>query len=353
MAEIPTAMKKIRKDLTGKVFGRLTVKEFSHKDDGLRAHWKCLCECGVEIITQGHRLTTGKTKSCGCFRVDFSREKIIKQRAEGMPSKELEDLVGNRTGRLVVKSFSHSKNQKRYWNMVCDCGGTKFLSSQEISMGRTKSCGCLSKERHQSNMLLTGAVYGELTITGFAGPDEQGKSTYRCRCNCGNETVTRGTNLKNGQTQSCGCLAKRAASVSNKTHGLSRSPEYIAWMAMKERCLNSKNKGFPGYGGRGITVCDRWKNSFENFIADMGPRPSPHHSIDRINNNGNYEPDNCRWADVFTQVNNRSVTIKELVDGVEMTSREFCTKYGISRSSIGYHRKKHGLTLQEIKDRTK
>ena len=340
-------MKKIRKDLTGKVFGRLTVKEFSHKDDGLKAHWKCLCECGVEIITQGHRLTTGKTKSCGCFRVDFSREKIIKQRAEGMPSKELEDLVGNRTGRLVVKSFSHSKNQKRYWNMVCDCGGTKVLSSQEISMGRTKSCGCLSKERHQSNMLLTGAVYGELTITGFAGPDEQGKSTYRCRCNCGNETVTRGTNLKNGQTQSCGCLAKRAASVSNKTHGLSRSPEYIAWMAMKERCLNSKNKGFPGYGGRGITVCDRWKNSFENFIADMGSRPSARHSLDRIDNDRGYEPGNCRWATPEEQQGNRRTCVRLTLNGETTHLAEWSRRLGVPDYMISARIKK-GVAFDRI-----
>lgn len=131
------------------------------------------------------------------------------------------------------------------------------------------------------------------------------------QCSCGNKKVLRRGKVRSGKTKSCGCLQNENRVImgkNRKSHGESKpaTPEYLAWFSMKRRCINKNHKGWKNYGGRGIYVCDRWKHSYENFLADVGRRPSPHHSLDRINNDGIYEPGNCRWATAIEQNNNRT-----------------------------------------------
>lgn len=149
---------------------------------------------------------------------------------------------------------------------------------------------------------LSGQRYGSLV--GISRAAIKNKRTYwNCRCDCGSDCVVDAGHLRSGHTTSCGCV--RRATIGNLKHGQSKSLEYLIWNGMRQRCSNPKNSHFRYYGGRGIRVCDQWQASFENFIADMGAKPSPKHTIDRINNEGNYEPGNCRWATYSQQNKNR------------------------------------------------
>ena len=154
---------------------------------------------------------------------------------------------------------------------------------------------------------LTGKTFGRLRVIKRVikenGSPE--KVYWGCICKCGVTTVTTSGALRGGYTKSCGCLNKEKAKQINKSHGMRRSSEYAAWCDMKTRCYNKNFKDYDYYGGRGIVVCDRWIKSFEAFISDMGIKPYPSFSLDRINPNGNYEPNNCRWISHKDQCRNR------------------------------------------------
>ena len=159
-----------------------------------------------------------------------------------------------------------------------------------------------------------GKTYAHLTILGLAPMSKTQQRRYFCRCVCGVERSFDWYDVRSGHTQSCGCLRVIATTRAKTTHGESwrkhRTPEYQSWAKMIHRCTNPKAHNWKWYGGRGITVCERWRSSYANFLADMGRRPSLKHSIDRINNDGNYEPGNCRWATQSEQVQNSRASKK-------------------------------------------
>ena len=151
---------------------------------------------------------------------------------------------------------------------------------------------------------LIGQRFARLTVVRRIGSDN-GKALWECLCDCGKTTSTTTGSLRKGNTRSCGCLKLQVTGDVHRTHGMSRSSEYRIWCLMRSRCGNPDNQDYKDYGGRGIEVCQRWRESFVAFFADMGPKPFPRAEIDRIDNNGNYEPGNCRWTDRKTQTRNK------------------------------------------------
>lgn len=176
---------------------------------------------------------------------------------------------------------------------------------------------------------LTGNHYGRLTVI-ERGPNAGKETRWVCECECGTRTLVYGLSLKSGATRSCGCLVVESNRARSVTHGMFGTPEWQTWSSMKARCQTPSNRSFKNYGGRGITVCERWQESFDNFIADMGCRPSPDHQLDRIDNDGPYSPDNCRWATAKINMRNRRNTAR--YGG--LTLRELAEKTGENYNTL-------------------
>lgn len=191
-----------------------------------------------------------------------------------------------------------------------------------------------------------GEIFTRLTVIGDAEPHirrcGRKSAMWAVKCICGKIFSVQANSLKRNLTKSCGCLNNELASElwkSNLTHGesnrksLAQSPEYTAWKAMKQRCYDRKSAHFDNYGGRGITVCARWINSFDNFLLDMGRRPTQKHSIDRINNNDGYQPNNCKWSSKLEQSRNRASVILDLEKAEEIRALKKTNGWGKKKIS--------------------
>lgn len=182
---------------------------------------------------------------------------------------------------------------------------------------------------------MVGERYERLLVTSRADNNKSGRAMWNCLCDCGKTKAIIGVTLRNGRSKSCGCIRSEMNTERLTIHGMAQSPEYSVWVAMIQRCTNPNNKEFENYGDRGISVCERWVNSFSNFIKDMGERPTHRHSIERVDNNTGYSPENCAWATMTEQSKNKRTTIFCTINGVKKPlvdwAREYCIDPGLIR----------------------
>lgn len=182
---------------------------------------------------------------------------------------------------------------------------------------------------------LTGQRFGKLVASKYLG-----ESKWLCKCDCGNEKIVCAYSLKTENTKSCGCYNTEIATLSNTTHGKSHTRLYNVWLGIKNRCYKQSNKCYKNYGGRGIIMCDEWKNDFQKFY-DWAIKNGYNQfekygncTIDRINVNGNYEPNNCRWIDNKTQCRNKRTNNIIEYNGIKYVAIEFAEKFNINYSTL-------------------
>lgn len=261
-------------------------------------------------------------------------------------SKKIINLKGQKFGRLIVLSFSYMQNHRSYWLCKCDCGNVKNIYSGDFKNGHTKSCGCLKKNNNFKD--ITGQKFGRLTVIKFAYVKDE-NAYFLCQCDCGRKHITKGARLRNGGVKTCGkCINPSGYRI----HNMHKHKFYKIWADVKQRCLNKNYKAYKWYGNRGITVCKRWLE-FINFRDDMYSSYKEHKlnnsytSIDRINNNGNYCKENCRWATNEEQQRNKRDNHYLTYKGKTLLLIQWSEKLHINKNTI-YGRFAKGCTVKEI-----
>lgn len=265
---------------------------------------------------------------------------------------KMKDETGNRYGKLIVtgRALDTKDRTKVFWNCTCDCGNIRIVSGQFLRSNKATSClSCREKPKRNRKgkpnptggkrlKNEVGNRYGRLTVVSYAGTRSNGRggAMWLCRCDCGNETVVFSGVLRDKTTRSCGCLRRELSTSRLSTqNGLSQTQEYKTWRGMITRCHGDANaRDRANYQERGIVVCDRWKESFHNFLEDMGKHPGKGYSLDRIDNNGSYSPENCRWATRIEQMNNKRSNTIITYNGSAFTLAQIERKLGLSRGYL-------------------
>jgi hypothetical protein len=192
---------------------------------------------------------------------------------------------------------------------------------------------------------LVGNRYGRWVVMSYAEQRNHYYAYWKCECDCGTNRVVSAYTLIKGESRSCGCLQSLLAGNRLRTHGYHKRAEYAVWRSMKARCLNPSTKVYKNYGGRGIGICFTWFDSFAAFIADMGPRPSAQHSLDRINNDGDYTASNCRWATRAEQGRNRRTNKILTHNGESLCLTDWAKRIGLNASTL-FKRIEAGWTVE-------
>lgn len=331
----------VRKNLVGERFGRLVVvKQADDYIDGNEKHyaqWECKCDCGNTITVLGSNLGRS-TLSCGCIKDEQRHARF-------------QDLTGQRFNRLTVIKQSDdyyinpaSGARVAKWVCRCDCGEIITCTSTSLKDGHRQSCGCQKADKRLND--LTGIQFGHLIVTERAPshvtPNGSIKTMWKCRCtNCGNEdAIVSSEHLLSGDTKSCGCLRSENSKQMLTTHNGSNDRLYGVWCAMKRRCYDKNNIRYNHYGGRGICVCDDWNNSYEVFrewALENGYDANAKRgecTIERVDVNGNYCPENCKWATMKVQANNTRFNRFITINGDTKTVSQWADTMNVSTRLI-------------------
>lgn len=240
---------------------------------------------------------------------------------------QFEDLTGRRFGRWTVLHMgTRSKDNRITWSCKCDCGTIRDVLTHGLLGGESKSCGCYVSDKMKGKYKdITGQRFGKLVVNSDGKKKSNGDKRgllWLCKCDCGNEVWVSGASLRTGNTKSCGCLHMKQleeidrTKISHAKHGATDKNGhcerlYNVWKGMKNRCNRKNGDSYKYYGARGITVCDEWINDYAEFrrwaLENGYDENAPHGkcTIDRINNNGNYEPNNCRFVSMKEQNANK------------------------------------------------
>ena len=243
------------------------------------------------------------------------------------------------------------------WHCRCDCGNEVDRSSANLRKVPVPSCGCYKRERTTETRLedLTGQRFGRLVVLERAD-NISGLTAWKCKCDCGNEIIAIANNLKRGHTKSCGCFRVDHTTQAKTVHGFTNKRIYSVWCTIKDRCYDVNNPSYHRYGGRGITMCGEWKNNPEAFIQwayangydDQAAYGNC--TLDRIDNSRGYSPDNCRWVSEKVQANNRRSNKLIAHNGVTKTLAQWRDELGLTQSKAYYHLVKKGRSIQDLID---
>ena len=310
------------RNLVGERFGRLVVLEHGKTERtkyGTIHFWKCKCDCGNEVEVRSAELTGGKTKSCGCLW----REAI------SGPKVDVAGFVGKTFGKLTIKEIvSGDSLNTAIARCVCECGNEDVFKLQAVVRGNNVQCR--ERKNHLHFLDLLGQRFGRLTaIERCEFPNLRPKWRWRCLCDCGNEVFVSTTDLNSGHTLSCGCLRKERISESHTTHGFSKTKLYRVWKGISCRCENQNQKSFKSYGGRGIQMCETWRKSFPEFrrwALENGYEEGL--SIERIDVDGDYCPENCTWISMKEQAQNKRNTVYVDVNGESVAACKIANESG-------------------------
>lgn len=322
----------------GDVFDKLTALTFSHRTVHGDIYWNMRCECGNELVVHTRRLFNGKKTSCGCD--------VVREYAHEIP-------IGTRFGKLVVSERVKVPGKNLQYLCDCDCGNKALVLAIYLTTNQTKSCGCYKGEyarelsdKNTKYNIAVGDTFGRLTVEEIVVG--KGNRKYSCCCSCGStkKVVVRGASLATGNTKSCGCLKSELASERRITHGKSNTNTFSIYRGMKNRCCNPRSKHYSNYGARGIVVSEEWLNSYEVFLADMGERPGKAYSLDRIDNDGPYSKDNCRWATRAEQGINKRNTVYVIFQDQKVALNTLANEYNINRTTVS-QRIKNGWSVED------
>lgn len=344
----------------GKVYGDFKVEDVWYDWDIHKQIWKLVCQkCGRAKITHnGKDYSKGKNKGiCGCEAKKAKMEKVqeILERKKEHPSAQ--KWIGQTVGGWKILSWD--KRTSRWFVECIKCGKQIYHFPKELQREKPVRCTCQVIRGNYKSHEWLGKRYGHLVIQKYNQKD----CKFECRCDCGNAVELKPTYLIDGLQTTCGLDCKYHGEKT-RTHGLSKDRIYRIWRGMKSRCYNPKNIAYKTYGGRGIDICDEWRDdvfAFREWALSHGY--SDDLSIDRIDNDRGYSPDNCRWATPEIQANNQHPRytftkrpdgkakykrkVEWTIDGETKSAIEWCEQYGLSVPMVRYRVKKKGMSPKE------